>query len=70
METLFVFLSNMLVCNKKLTYCIYNLSRLDFNHFILLHSKLSQFHIHVKINSQEYSNLIPRAFEPMITHQV
>jgi len=35
-----------------------------------MHSKLSQFHIHIKINSQEYSNPIPRAFEPMITHQV
>jgi len=35
-----------------------------------MHSKLSQFHIHVRINSQEYSNPISRAFEPLITHQV
>jgi len=35
-----------------------------------MHLKLSQFHIYVKINSQEYSNHIPNDFEPMITHQV
>jgi len=44
------------------------LSRLDFIPFILMHSQTSQFHIQVKINSQDYSNPIPSNFEPMITH--
>ena len=44
------------------------MSRLDFIHFILIHSQTSQFQFHVKINSQEYSNPIPNDFEPMITH--
>jgi len=35
-----------------------------------MHSQTSQFHIQVKINSQDYSNPVPRDFEPMITHQV
>jgi len=46
------------------------LPRLDFIHFILMHSQTSQFQFHVKINSQEYSNPIPSDFEPIITHQV
>jgi len=45
-------------------------SRLDFIHFILMHSQISQFQFHIKINSQEYSNHIPNDFESMITHQV
>jgi len=44
-------------------------SRLGF-HFILIDSQTSEFHIQVKINSQDYSNHIPSDFEPMITHQV
>jgi len=35
-----------------------------------MHSLTSQFHIQVKINSQDYSNHIPKDFEPMLTHQV
>jgi len=46
------------------------LSRLDFIHFILMHSQTSQCQFHVKINSQEYSNPIPSDFESMIIHQV
>ena len=46
------------------------LSRLDFIHFILMHSQKSQFQLHAKINSQKYSNPIPSNFESMITHQV
>jgi len=45
------------------------LLRLDFIHFILMHSQTSQFQFVVKINSQEYSNSIPNDFESMITHQ-
>jgi len=55
---------------KKVNIEYLQLSRLDFIHFILMHSQTSQFHIHVKINSQEYSNPIPGDFEAMITHQV
>jgi len=46
------------------------LSRLDFIHFILMHSQTSQFQFHAKINSQKYSNPIPSDCESMITHQV
>jgi len=46
------------------------LSRLDFIHFILMHSQTFQFQFHVKFNSQEYSNPIPSDFESMKTHQV
>jgi len=67
METLFVFYETIGVQQEiNIVY----LQFVNFNHFILVHSKLSQFHIHVKINSQEYTNPIPRAFEPMIIHQV
>jgi len=46
------------------------LSRLDFIHFILMHSQTSQFQFHAKINTQKYSNPIPSDFESMITHQI
>jgi len=46
------------------------ISRLDFIHFIRMHSQTCQLYFHVKINSQEYSNPIPSDFESMITHQV
>jgi len=42
----------------------------DFIHFILMHHRSYQSHIHVKINSQEYLNPIPKAFKLMITHKV
>jgi len=35
-----------------------------------MHHQSPQLHIHVKINAQIYSNLIPNDFEPMISHQV
>jgi len=69
MKLFLVFLSNSWCAIRNLTEYL-QLSRLDFIHFILMHSQTSQFQFHVKINSQEYSNPIPRDFEPMITHQV
>jgi len=35
-----------------------------------MNSQTSQFHIQVKINSQDYSNPIPSDFELIITYQV
>jgi len=55
---------------KKFNIDYIQLSRLDFIHFIHMHSQTSQFQFHAKINSQKYSNPIPRNFESMITHQV
>lgn len=54
----------------KQKFNIFTLSILDFIPLFDMHSKISQFQFHIKINSQKYFNFILSHFEPMITHEV
>jgi len=69
-KKLFLVFYQTISVQQKFNIDYIQLLRLDFIHFIPMHSQTSQFQFHVKINSQEYSNPISSDSESMITHQV